>query len=72
MPLAQSALGSEYQAFPVDSGSGYLTSAVIADNTTDPADTSADIENAGWVTSYGISYTDPNLTALTTVGSICD
>lgn len=66
MPLSQSELGSEYQALPTDSGSGYLTSADIADNTTDPSDTAADIENAGWVTSYGISYTDPSLIALTT------
>ncbi len=66
MPLGQSELGSEYPSFPVDNGSGYLTSADIADNTTDPSDTATDIENAGWLTSYGISQTDPSLNALTT------
>jgi hypothetical protein len=66
MPLSQSELGSEFLSFPVDSGSGYQTSAKVADNTTDPSDTPADIENAGWVASYGLDYSDPSLNALST------
>jgi hypothetical protein len=61
MPLSADDLGLDFEDLEVSDESGYLTSDQVAGDTTDPRDSAADIEAAGWVASYKFFYEDSTL-----------
>ncbi len=64
MVLPQDQLGDEVADLEVDFASGFQDNKGRADDTIDPDDTADDIEKAGRINGYGLTFTDPSLSAL--------
>jgi hypothetical protein len=64
MVLPQEAYGDAAEDIEVDPDSGFEDSDEAADDTLDPEDTGDDLEEAGFVTGYSLSFEDPTFSAL--------
>ena len=64
MVLPQEELGDEFADLEVDEDSGFEDNKVRADDTIDPDDTADDLERAGRINGYDLTYSDPALSAL--------
>jgi len=66
MVLPQENLGDEFANLETDEDSGFVDNQEAADGTIDPDDTASDLEQAGRINGYELSYTDTSLSALET------
>ena len=64
MVLPQEDLGEEFAGLEIDDDSGFKDNEEAADETIDPNDTAEDLERAGRINGYELSYSDPMLSAL--------
>lgn len=64
MVLSPDRLGDEYEGLAINANDGPLDSAEIADDTIDPDDTAADIEQGGYVAGYYLFVFDESLQSL--------
>jgi hypothetical protein len=64
MVLPQTDLGADYAGFDASSDGGPQDSAAAADDTFDPDDTAAQLEEQGWQMGYNLSFEAPDLAAL--------
>ena len=64
MVLPQEDLGEEFAGLEIEDDSGFSDSEEAADGTIDPDDTAEDLEQAGRINGYELSYSDPVLSAL--------
>jgi len=64
MVLPQENLGDEFADLETDEDSGFVDNQEAADGTIDPDDTASDLEQAGRINGYELSYTDTSLSAL--------
>ena len=64
MVLPQEQLGDEFSDLGVSEDSGFQDNEGRADDTIDPDDTADDLERAGRTNGYGLTYSDPALSAL--------
>jgi hypothetical protein len=64
MVLPQEDLGEEFGNLEIDDDSGFKDSEEETDETIDPDDTAGDLERAGRISGYDLSYSDPSLSAL--------
>jgi hypothetical protein len=64
MVLPQEELGDEFGDLEVDDESGFTDNDEAADDTIDPEDTGEDLEGAGRIRGYELTYSDPTFAAL--------
>ena len=64
MVLPQEQLGDEFSDLEVDADSGFQDNEGRADDTIDPDDTADDLEEAGRINGYELTYLDPSFAAL--------
>lgn len=64
MVLPQDDLGDEFADLEVEADSGFVDNEVAADDSVDPDDTTEDLDEAGRLNGYDLTYSDPDLSAL--------
>jgi hypothetical protein len=64
MVLPPDQLGDEYEGLAINADDGPLDSTEIADDTIDPSDTAADIEQGGYIAGYDLFVFDESLESL--------